>query len=78
MRASDALDADAVRRWIDVCVRDLRALRAEIDDINVYPVADSDTGSNLLHTMTAARDGLDALDGAGAGAVLTAAAAAAV
>lgn len=78
MRASDALDADAVRRWIDVCVRDLRALRAEIDDINVYPVADSDTGSNLLHTMTAARDGLDALDGAGAGAVLTTAAAAAV
>jgi DAK2 domain fusion protein YloV len=78
VRASDALDADAVRRWIDVCVRDLRALRAEIDDINVYPVADSDTGSNLLHTMTAARDGLDGIDGTHAGEALGAAATAAV
>ncbi|MEY7974343.1 DAK2 domain-containing protein [Saccharomonospora xinjiangensis] len=85
MRASGAsdvaLDADAVRRWIDVCVRDLRALRSDIDGINVFPVADSDTGSNLLHTMIAARDGLDGLtaDAAGsAGAALTAVADAAV
>ncbi|EHR59981.1 DAK2 domain-containing protein [Saccharomonospora cyanea] len=78
MRPSDVLDADAVRQWVDVCVRDLRALRAEIDGINVYPVADSDTGSNLLHTITAARDALSGRDVPDAGAALTTAADAAV
>ncbi|OLT46232.1 dihydroxyacetone kinase [Saccharomonospora sp. CUA-673] len=35
-------------------MRSLEELRTEIDGINVYPVADSDTGSNLLHTIAAA------------------------
>ena len=78
MRPSDDLDSDAVRRWIDVCVRDLRALRAEIDGINVYPVADSDTGSNLLHTITAAREALEGTAVPGAGEALAVAAEAAV
>ncbi|MBK1786845.1 DAK2 domain-containing protein [Prauserella cavernicola] len=50
-----ALDAVAVRAWAGACVRSLSALRADIDGINVYPVADSDTGSNLLYTLTAAQ-----------------------
>ncbi|WP_199430626.1 DAK2 domain-containing protein [Qaidamihabitans albus] len=58
-----ALDAAAVRRWADACVHSLGALRADIDGINVYPVADSDTGSNLLHTLTGARDALAAEPG---------------
>lgn len=53
-----ALDADAVSRWADTCVADLEANREEIDRINVYPVADADTGSNLLHTMRSALDSL--------------------
>lgn len=73
-----ALDAEAVRDWAEACVRDLRALRGEIDDINVYPVADSDTGSNLLHTMTAARNALAEVVPPNAGAALTALADAAV
>ncbi|ASO22323.1 hypothetical protein FHR81_004324 [Actinoalloteichus hoggarensis] len=53
-----ALDAEAVSRWADACVADLEANREEIDRINVYPVADADTGSNLLYTMRAALDSL--------------------
>ncbi|APU23229.1 DAK2 domain-containing protein [Actinoalloteichus sp. GBA129-24] len=53
-----ALDAEAVSRWADACVADLEANREEIDRINVYPIADADTGSNLLYTMRAALDSL--------------------
>ncbi|SFB11967.1 hypothetical protein SAMN05216266_10531 [Amycolatopsis marina] len=54
------MDAAAVANWADACVRSLDALCADINGINVYPVADSDTGSNLLHTVTGARDMLRA------------------
>lgn len=53
-----ALDAAQVRRWAVACVQALDAHREAIDSINVYPVADGDTGSNLLHTMRAALDAL--------------------
>ncbi|OZM74073.1 dihydroxyacetone kinase [Amycolatopsis antarctica] len=53
-------DAVAVAEWAASCVRSLDRLRADIDGINVYPVADGDTGSNLLHTLTGARDALAA------------------
>lgn len=47
----EVLDADAVRRW---CAAGLDALvRAcdEINELNVYPVPDGDTGTNLVLTM---------------------------
>uniref|UniRef100_UPI00066222F7 DAK2 domain-containing protein n=1 Tax=Saccharomonospora saliphila TaxID=369829 RepID=UPI00066222F7 len=73
------LDTAAVRGWADACALRLGALRADIDEINVYPVADSDTGSNLLHTVSAARTALAARDEvAGAGEALSVLAAAAV
>ena len=53
-----ALDATQVRRWAVACVQSLDAHREAIDSINVYPVPDGDTGSNLLHTMRAALDAL--------------------
>ncbi|WP_260192186.1 DAK2 domain-containing protein [Actinophytocola gossypii] len=53
-----ALDAAQVRRWAVACVQSLDAHREAIDRINVYPVADGDTGTNLLHTMRAALDAL--------------------
>ncbi|MBP2323676.1 DAK2 domain fusion protein YloV [Kibdelosporangium banguiense] len=53
-----ALDAAAIRRWAAVCVRSLDAQRDAIDGINVFPVADGDTGSNLLGTMRAALEAL--------------------
>ncbi|HWD05639.1 MAG TPA: DAK2 domain-containing protein [Amycolatopsis sp.] len=52
------LDVAAVSAWSAACVHSLGVLRPEINGINVYPVPDSDTGSNLLHTMTGARDEL--------------------
>jgi len=43
----EALDADAVRRWSRAAVESLDAHRAEIDALNVFPVPDRDTGTNL-------------------------------
>ncbi|MDQ2586224.1 DAK2 domain-containing protein [Saccharothrix yanglingensis] len=53
-----ALDAVAVRQWADACVRSLDANREDIDRINVFPVPDGDTGTNLLQTMRSALDDL--------------------
>jgi DAK2 domain fusion protein YloV len=59
----ESLDADAVRRWSRAAVESLDAHRAEIDALNVFPVADGDTGTNLSVTIRAAADAL-AADGA--------------
>ncbi|WP_137815642.1 DAK2 domain-containing protein [Gandjariella thermophila] len=70
-----ALDAAAVRRWAAACVDALDAQRDAIDRINVFPVADGDTGTNLLTTMRAALDALlraSAEDGLAVGAALAA------
>jgi DAK2 domain fusion protein YloV len=53
-----SLDGAAVRRWATTCCDALAAHRDEIDALNVFPVPDQDTGSNLLATMQA---GLEAL-----------------
>ncbi|SNR73483.1 hypothetical protein SAMN06265360_116106 [Haloechinothrix alba] len=53
-----ALRVAEVSAWAAACVRSLEGLRADIDSINVYPVADSDTGSNLVHTITGAHEAL--------------------
>ncbi|MCW2716037.1 MAG: Dak phosphatase [Frankiales bacterium] len=45
------LDAAAVRHWCAAGRAGLAAARDEIDDLNVYPVPDGDTGTNLLLTM---------------------------
>lgn len=49
-----ALDTVAARRWAELSVAALTDDREAIDRINVYPVADGDTGTNLLHTMSSA------------------------
>lgn len=51
-----ALDEAAVRRWAYACCDTLATHRAEIDELNVFPVPDSDTGTNLLATMRAGYD----------------------
>ncbi|WP_236794141.1 DAK2 domain-containing protein [Amycolatopsis sp. GM8] len=65
-----ALDEAAIVAWASACVHSLEVLRPAINGINVYPVADSDTGSNLLHTMTGARDALAGGELTGAGQAL--------
>lgn len=65
------MDAYGVASWASCCVRELDALHTDIDRLNVYPVPDSDTGSNLLHTIKGAHAALDGLVPAGAGEALT-------
>jgi uncharacterized protein len=55
----DALDADAVRRWCRLGLVALEAARAEINSLNVFPVADADTGTNLYLTLQSAVDADD-------------------
>lgn len=50
----DSLDAGAVRHWCAVALADLRRHQREIDALNVFPVADADTGTNLVLTFQAA------------------------
>ncbi|WP_128435153.1 DAK2 domain-containing protein [Streptomyces cyaneus] len=44
-------DALAVRTWCGLALESLGRAREEIDAINVYPVADGDTGTNLYLTV---------------------------
>ncbi|MGW4636817.1 DAK2 domain-containing protein, partial [Nocardia sp. NPDC004415] len=50
----EALDGASLLTWARTCRTDLELRRAEIDALNVFPIADSDTGTNLLATMRAA------------------------
>ncbi|MFD9408274.1 DAK2 domain-containing protein [Streptomyces sp. NPDC059989] len=52
--APHTLDAEAVRTWSSLAVAALGRAREDIDAINVYPVADADTGTNLWLTAEAA------------------------
>ncbi|MFJ8164679.1 DAK2 domain-containing protein [Streptomyces sp. NPDC096136] len=48
------LDAEAVRTWSSLALAALGRARTDIDAINVYPVADADTGTNLYLTAESA------------------------
>ena len=73
------IDAAAARSWAIVTRAAFAARRAEIDALNVFPVADGDTGSGPLLTLLVGREGAWRLssprlqlDVAGTGDVLTA------
>ena len=56
-------DLHVVRRFADLAVEGLGAAREEIDALNVYPVPDGDTGTNMFLTVESARDAMaDALE----------------
>ncbi|MGI8577227.1 MAG: DAK2 domain-containing protein [Nocardioidaceae bacterium] len=68
-----------LHHWCDLALDALAAAREEIDALNVYPVPDGDTGTNLYLTFEAARDAIaeaktdslgDALDRFARGALL--------
>jgi DAK2 domain fusion protein YloV len=50
----DSLDAAAVRRWCAAGLAALRRHQVEIDELNVFPVPDGDTGTNLVLTVASA------------------------
>jgi uncharacterized protein len=51
------------RRVVSTAVAELEARRSEVNDLNVFPVADGDTGDNMALTMRAVLDELDRIDG---------------
>ena len=67
----EVFDACAVRRWARMACDALALAAAEIDAMNVYPVPDRDTGTNLHLTLRSAVDALEHGDQqAGLGAAL--------
>lgn len=56
MPQAEGLDAGALRNWMAASRNALGQRRAEIDALNVYPVPDGDTGTNMYLTMDAAAD----------------------
>lgn len=56
------LDASALRHWAHVAVAELITHTDEINQLNVFPVADADTGTNMLFTMRAAWAKADACE----------------
>ncbi|GAA2525602.1 DAK2 domain-containing protein [Streptomyces levis] len=54
-------DALAVRTWCGLALETLGRSREEIDAINVYPVADGDTGTNLYLTVESAVAAVEAV-----------------
>ena len=51
------------RRVISSAHASLEARRQEVNDLNVFPVADGDTGDNMAMTLRAVMEELDRLDG---------------
>ncbi|WP_431729783.1 DAK2 domain-containing protein [Verrucosispora sp. TAA-831] len=47
-----------MRRWCASGLATLKRHQREIDDLNVYPVPDGDTGTNLVLTLTSAQQAL--------------------
>jgi DAK2 domain fusion protein YloV len=61
MAAVEVMDGEAVRRWFRLATDALAQTRSAIDAISVFPVPDSDTGTNLHLTRLSAADAVDDL-----------------
>jgi DAK2 domain fusion protein YloV len=57
-------DLTDVRRLVAAAAASLEAGRARIDDLNVYPVPDGDTGTNMALTVRALVEAVDATEDA--------------
>ncbi len=51
------------RRVVAASLSELESRRGEVNDLNVFPVADGDTGDNMAMTMRAVLDELDRMNG---------------
>ena len=54
----ETFDAEAVRRWCAAGLESLRLHQHEIDQLNVFPVPDGDTGTNLVLTVASAQQAI--------------------
>ncbi|MEO5875261.1 MAG: DAK2 domain-containing protein [Streptosporangiaceae bacterium] len=57
----EVLDTTALRRWVRLAADALGRVRREIDALNVFPVPDGDTGTNLHLTVLAAAEAVEVL-----------------
>lgn len=60
MEPATTFDRSVLLRFADLATDALAKERERIDSLNVYPVPDGDTGTNLFLTLDAARDALRA------------------
>lgn len=63
-RADARINGHLAARWAKRTVDRLRRERVGINAINVFPVPDGDTGTNLYHTVRSAYRAVESLDGA--------------
>jgi fatty acid kinase len=63
------MDLEAVRPLVRAALQNLEAHRQRIDDLNVYPVPDGDTGTNLTLTLRSVVEALDDAEAEGSAAV---------
>src|SRR5215467_15220357 len=61
MPAVEVIDGAVVRSWLSLAADALDRARAAIDLLNVFPVADSDTGTNLHRTISSAAEAVIAV-----------------
>jgi DAK2 domain fusion protein YloV len=57
-------DREVVQKLVDAALASLEVNRRRIDDLNVYPVPDGDTGTNLAMTVRALADAVDSTSAA--------------
>ncbi|WP_235870513.1 DAK2 domain-containing protein [Rhodococcus xishaensis] len=70
LEVAETVDGLALRRWARVCIAGLENHCDEINYLNVFPVPDADTGTNLLATMRSAVGAVESVgEGDGAAAV---------
>ena len=67
-----ALNGPQLRELFSAATRWLEAHRERVNSINVFPVPDGDTGTNMLLTMRAAMEGADSCTDTSAGAMMAA------
>ncbi|GAA3806411.1 DAK2 domain-containing protein [Nocardioides panacisoli] len=65
--AGSGIALETVVRFVEIAVDALADAREEIDALNVYPVPDGDTGTNMYLTIAAARDAIRDAIGDGSG-----------
>lgn len=58
LREQDLIQVALVQRFLDLAADGLADAREEIDALNVFPVPDGDTGTNMFLTVCAARDAM--------------------
>ena len=65
MYKADVPDESLVRfrRVVAAALAELENRRQEVNDLNVFPVADGDTGDNMALTMRAVLDELNRMNG---------------